>query len=67
MLAWADIGSGIGSFIGKDACAFSGMLIAFSQLSSFCWSTCVAYTLYNSMRQNYAQVEQQKVRMHFFA
>ena len=69
MLAASDVLSSIAMFITPStdtACYFSGFLIHYAQVASFLWTTCIAYTLYNSIRLNFERVESAKLRMHIY-
>jgi hypothetical protein len=56
MMAIADIGSGVGWFIGSPksgsaACVVQGFAVQFFQMASILWTTCVAFVMDASLKQ----------------
>jgi len=72
MLAISDLGSGIGYFIGSppngSLCTFQGIVLTYFQLSSFLWTTVIAFVLERTVcRQQGLVIEKNRKYLHLYA
>jgi len=72
MLAISDLGSGLGYFIGSPPngalCTAQGIILHYFQLSSFLWTTVIAFVLERTVcRQQGQTVQENRVYLHLYA
>merc|ERR1719453_663681 len=72
MLAVSDLGSGIGYFIGSPPngvlCTFQAMLLHYFQISSFLWTTVIAFVLERTVcRQQGLAIQEKRMYLHLYA
>lgn len=72
MLAISDLGSGVGYFIGSPpngpVCTLQAVFLHYFQLSSFLWTTVIAFVLERTVcRQQGAWLEQKRHLLHLYA
>lgn len=72
MLAISDVGSGVGYFIGSPPngalCTIQGIILHYFQLSSFLWTTVIAFVLERTVCQQQGQaIQQRRDYLHLYA